>query len=171
MSSLIPIFLGGVNVGSGNKPPWTLPAKADYGAFDTARAKKYHGMEAIEVPDFFPPLTILTQRAMCYVKATYPAETFEAAWLALFEAMWIPPQKNVTLPGPLAEALLDSKLFTSSQVEEILKKAGDKEWKDGLTANTKTALDKGAFGAPWFWVKNSGGKEEPFFGSDRYDFL
>ena len=36
-----PIFLGGLNVGSGNKPPWTLPAKAEYGKFDGPRAYKY----------------------------------------------------------------------------------------------------------------------------------
>jgi glutathione S-transferase kappa 1 len=59
VSSFIPFFLGGVNVGSGNKPPWTLPAKATYGKLDSDRAKKYHKMEKIEVSDFFPPLTIL----------------------------------------------------------------------------------------------------------------
>lgn len=48
-------------------------------------------------------------------------------------------------------------------------KAGtEKEWKDKLTANTQKVLDQGAFGAPWMWVQNSNGKEEPFFGSDRY---
>ena len=51
---------------------------------------------------------------------------------------------------------------------EILKAAGEKEWKDKLLANTQKALDLGAFGAPWFWVRNGEGKEEPFFGSDRY---
>jgi glutathione S-transferase kappa 1 len=53
-------------------------------------------------------------------------------------------------------------------VAEILKAASEKEWKDKLLANTQKALDLGAFGAPWFWVRNGEGKEEPFFGSDRY---
>lgn len=85
--------------------------------------------------------------------------------------MWIPPQQNVTLPGPLTATLLSSKLFTSSQVEEILKKAQEKEWKEALTGNTQKVLDQGAFGAPWMWVSDGKGKEEPFFGSDRYVFL
>jgi 2-hydroxychromene-2-carboxylate isomerase len=38
----------------GNKPPWTLPAKAKYGEFDSDRAKKYHGLEEISTPPFFP---------------------------------------------------------------------------------------------------------------------
>jgi hypothetical protein len=54
-----PIFLGGVNVGSGNKPPWTLPAKADYSRFDSARARKHHGNLEIELPLDYPPLTLL----------------------------------------------------------------------------------------------------------------
>lgn len=33
-----PIFLGGINVGSGNKPPWTLPAKAKLGGLELPRA-------------------------------------------------------------------------------------------------------------------------------------
>lgn len=51
-----PIFLGGVNVGSGNKPPWTLPAKAKYSTFDSARAKRYFGAPEISTPSFFPIL-------------------------------------------------------------------------------------------------------------------
>lgn len=56
----------------------------------------------------------------------------------------------------------------------------DKRWKEVLTAKTQEALDRGAFGAPFFWVVRTDdtdvegqGKvvgEEPFFGSDRYVF-
>ncbi|KAK1756164.1 hypothetical protein QBC47DRAFT_401062 [Echria macrotheca] len=33
-----PVLLGGINVGSGNKPPWTNPVKAAYLVFDAQRA-------------------------------------------------------------------------------------------------------------------------------------
>jgi len=82
--------------------------------------------------------------------------------------MWTAPHSNITLPGPLSTALASSSLFTQEQIEEILTKAGEKEWKDALSANTKKVLDLGAFGAPWFWVRNGEGRSEPFFGSDRY---
>jgi glutathione S-transferase kappa 1 len=49
--------------------------------------------------------------------------------------------------------------------------ATEKEWKDKLTTNTKLVLDLGAFGAPWMMVRNDEGKEEPFFGSDRFHFM
>lgn len=51
----------------------------------------------------------------------------------------------------------------------------DKKWKEELTAKTQEALERGAFGAPFFWVVRDDGRgktvtEEPFFGSDRYVF-
>jgi 2-hydroxychromene-2-carboxylate isomerase len=54
-----PIFLGGINVGSGNKPPWTLPAKANYGAYDLKRAIKWFGTKKLQAAPFFPILSIL----------------------------------------------------------------------------------------------------------------
>jgi len=165
-----PIFLGGVNVGSGNKPPWTLPAKAKYGQFDLARTLKYHDLEKVSVPPFFPPLTLLPQRALCYIKATFPPIILEKTWGALFNSMWV-DHNNITLPDPFVETLKRTTLFTEKEIEDILNAAKEKEWKDKLLANTQKVLDLGAFGAPWMWVRNSEGKEEPFFGSDRFHFV
>lgn len=44
---------------SGNKPPWTLPAKAAYGKFDMQRACNYFGTAQNKTPDFFPILSIM----------------------------------------------------------------------------------------------------------------
>jgi len=168
--NFIPIFLGGINVGSGNKPPWSLPAKSAYGKFDVARSKRYHGLERISPPDFFPPLTLLPQRALCYIKASFPSDKFEKSWQALFHSMWI-DHVNITQLEPFAQSLKSTKIFTEAEVEAIVKAAGEKEWKDKLLANTAKALESGAFGAPWMWVRNAEGKEEPFFGSDRFHFM
>jgi len=80
--------------------------------------------------------------------------------------MWV-DHNNITLPEPFVETLKTTKLFTDKEVEYILNAAKEKEWKDKLLANTQKVLDLGAFGVPWMWVRNSEGKEEPFFGSDR----
>ncbi|OAX83219.1 hypothetical protein ACJ72_02419 [Emergomyces africanus] len=52
---IIPIFLGGVNAGSGNTPPWTNPVKAKYGQFDRKRASNYFKIKDMSPPPFFLP--------------------------------------------------------------------------------------------------------------------
>lgn len=78
--------------------------------------------------------------------------------------MWIQGE-DMSNSELLAKALSEN--FSETEVKEILEATGKPEWKDKLTENTKRALDYGAFGAPWFWVRNKEGQEEPFFGSDR----
>jgi hypothetical protein len=78
-------------------------------------------------------------------------------------------QKNIDVSKPenLAK-LLQSHGFSDEDIKKILTAASSPEYKQALADNTQKALDLGAYGAPWFWVRNSEGKEEPFFGSDRY---
>jgi 2-hydroxychromene-2-carboxylate isomerase len=102
------------------------------------------------------------------MKATFPQEVFEKAWQQLLKVMWTPPWSNITVAEVLHEELTKLKLFSAEEVDETVAAAESQEWKDKLLANTQKALDQGAFGAPWFWVRNAAGKEEPFFGSDRY---
>ncbi|KAJ5912037.1 uncharacterized protein N7473_001340 [Penicillium subrubescens] len=166
---LHPVFLGGINVGSGNKPPWTLPAKATYSKYDSERACKYFGVPQIRTPDFFPILSIMPQRCMIYIKRHYPQERYETTFLSLWEWMY---HKNIDISKPekLAE-LLKSHGYSDQEIKDILESAKSAEYKEALTANTQKALGQGAYGAPWFWVRNKEGKEEPFFGSDRFAFM
>jgi len=164
---IIPVFLGGINVGSGNKPPWTLPAKAAYSKYDSARAKAYFGVPNIQTPSFFPILSLLPQRALVYVKEAHP-ETFIPVFMDIFHAMW-ENGKDVSKPEVLAEVL--SSRFTDAQVKDVMEKANSAPYKQRLNDNTKEALDRGAFGCPWFSVRNSKGDEEPFFGSDRFHYM
>ncbi|KAJ6172068.1 HCCA isomerase/glutathione S-transferase kappa [Penicillium chermesinum] len=135
-----PIFLGGVNVGSGNKPPWTLPAKGAYSKFDSERACRYFGVPPIRPPDFFPILSILPQRCMIYIKRHYPRERYETTFLLLWE--WI-FHKNIDISKPenLAE-LLQSHGYSDDEVKSILGAASTSEFKQALTDNTQAALDK-----------------------------
>ncbi|USP82486.1 hypothetical protein yc1106_09760 [Curvularia clavata] len=151
----------------GNKPPWTLEAKAKYGNYETKRAKQYFGVPEIRVPSFFPILSLLPQRALCYVKEAHP-EHFVNIFLDIFTAMW-KHQKDVSKPEILAEVL--QQRLNGDQVQDVMAKAGSAPYKQRLNDNTKEALDRGAFGCPWFFVRNSQGKEEPFFGSDRFLYL
>lgn len=61
-NSMHPVLIGGINAGSGNKPPWTVPAKAALGKFDRARSEQYFGTKSMQPPDFFPIVTLLVSR-------------------------------------------------------------------------------------------------------------
>ncbi|KXT15783.1 hypothetical protein AC579_1521 [Pseudocercospora musae] len=146
-----PIFLGGLNVGSGNKPPWTLPAKAKYGSHDGPRATKYFKMPAVKPPPFFPIMSLLPMRCMLFTKDHYPYQQYEDCFGELWQMLWVEHQDD--------------------DAEKILKGGTDPKYKKMLTDETAMLVEKGAFGAPWHQVTNKHGVEEPFFGSDRYHFM
>jgi glutathione S-transferase kappa 1 len=105
---------------------------------------------------------------MCYVKATYPKEKYEQAFLELWVATWV-DHLNIGDPKDLASVL--GRHFPAEEVKAILQASADPKWKAQLSSNTEDALAKGAYGAPWMWVRNSKGEEEPFFGSDRFHYM
>lgn len=163
-----PVFLGGINVGSGNKPPWTLPAKANYGTYDLKRAIKHFAAPPLSTPPFFPILSVVPQRAMLVVKDRHPREAFEKCFLDTWIYSFV-THVNIQQPENLAKLLGEH--FEEAEVEEILRLMATQEYKDMLTGNTKTALARGAFGAPWFWMTNAQGMQEPLFGSDRWAYM
>lgn len=153
-----------LSVSQGNKPPWTLSVKAAYSTPDAARAKRYFGIPNMQTPSFFPILSLLPQRVLVRVKAAH-SDLYVQVFLDIFTAMWEEGQ-DVSKADVLSRVL--SNRFQDKQVQDILHKATTPECKQALNANTKEALERGAFGCPWFWVRNASGDEEPFFGSDRY---
>ncbi|KAI1393742.1 thioredoxin-like protein [Hypoxylon trugodes] len=189
-----PVLLGAINAGSGNKPPWTLKAKAQFGSFDSQRSLRAVGLSNVSPPgDLFEAgRTQLALRALHHVKQNFPTSTYLATWRAFLHAFWTlhrPPINPEALRAALEGAIpVDAysadgtpetgakKLFSAAEVEQILKAASSNEYKDVLRASTDEALKRGAFGSPWLWVTNEAtGKSEPFFGSDRwshvYEFL
>ncbi|KAI1376663.1 thioredoxin-like protein [Hypoxylon crocopeplum] len=192
---IFPVLLGAINAGSGNKPPWTLPAKAAYGAHDSRRSLHAVGLTNVSPPGDLMEAgrTQLALRALHYIKAHYPTATYLATWRYLLHAFWTLHQPPIT-PSSLRSALSGVTstfptsssgseeegegipLFAAPEVEQILRAAESPEYKDVLRGATETALKRGAFGAPWFWATNAAtGQSEPFFGSDRwshvYEFL
>lgn len=158
---------------SGNSPPWTLPARAKMGNFDSRRAQKYF-KQPVKLPKFFPINSLLNQRSLCYIREKYP-ERFEPTFGALYKAMWQAERAedalNVGKAEDLLKALVGSGLWSQKEAEEIIAAAQTAEVKAKLNENTNQAVKLGAYGAPWFWVTNVEGKSEPFFGSDRFHFM
>ena len=105
---------------------------------------------------------------MIAVKDRHDNETFERCFMSTWEYSFI---KHIDISKLENLAKMLGEHFDEKEVKEIMRLMSTKEYKDRLTANTETALKKGAFGAPWFWVNNGEGKEEPFFGSDRFAYM
>ncbi|KAK5681515.1 hypothetical protein LTS10_006047 [Elasticomyces elasticus] len=170
----VPVFLGGINVGTGNKPPGELPAKAKYSTFDSKRAQKYFGL-SFETPSFFPILSLRVnhyptrmfidlatvtdryvqpQRSLIYAKANYTRSLYETLWLSCFRAMWN-QHLDLSIPANMLTAIKNS-FPDPKDVEAVMKSSDIPEIKKQLTANTEHAFkDCGAFGAPWFWAAQS----------------
>ncbi|KAK7737751.1 hypothetical protein SLS53_006371 [Cytospora paraplurivora] len=171
--TLAPVTILTPRHGTGNKPPWTLKAKARYGAIEGRRATAHAGRPEIRFPKDLMPMahTVLPLRALHYIKANHPREKYHAALEHFFHKFWTPPNLNLSQEDVFAKVLADFDGFSPDECEKILAGARSQEMKDALTRSTRSALDKGAFGAPWLWVRNDKGEAEPFFGSDRFQFV
>lgn len=172
----IPVFLGGINHATGNKPPTTLPAKGKHSAYDMRRSIVQFGTVKLTAPPFFPMVSLLPQRCMCTVKQKYSRDVFER----VYERLWIWVfNKHVDLAKPenMNAVLLEGGDLNEDQVDEIIRLAGTKEVKAVLNENTRMAIEEyGAYGAPWLWVVRTdeqGNQElaEPVFGSDRFVYV
>lgn len=170
-----PVLIGGINALSGNKPPWLHAGKGKYLQLDSRRSSQRVGLDkACSPPDLMSVShTISPLRALHFIKAHYPLETFLSAIEFLFHQFWSPPHVNLTVDENLRKALLAATgkdgsgrtLFSEDHVQKILD--GRVLMKDVLKEQTARAVELGAFGAPWLWVTNAKGETQPFFGSDR----
>jgi glutathione S-transferase kappa 1 len=106
---------------------------------------------------------------LAYIKAYYDEPRFFSAVIACSKRLWEPPNLDIADPEKLRSAL--ATIFSNAELDDILAGATAAETKKMLTTNSENALEKGAYGAPWFWVTNSAGVSEPFFGSDRFHFM
>ncbi|KAK5627817.1 hypothetical protein RRF57_003532 [Xylaria bambusicola] len=195
-----PYILGAINVGSNNRPPWTVPAKAEYGKYTAARTAANVGLENLTVPEGLMELgkTVVPMRALTYIKTAFPPEVFKTTFAYFFHAFWTlskfpvtpPVLKEVLSEVPLrfhlncfdspsspSQSLLPNsypsseKLFIPEQVAQIIHGITTDAVKTELKARVDEALARGAFGAPWLWVTNDRGHSEPFWGSDVWNFV
>lgn len=152
-----PFLLGGVMQATGNQPPATLPARGRYMPKDIARWLRRYGLPFA----FNPSFPMKTLGAMRAALAAQDAGVFPAYHEALFRAAWVERQNlgdAAVLRDVIAKAGLDA--------AALLARAETDELKERLKANTTEAVERGAYGAPTFFVG-----DEMFFGNDRLDFV
>jgi 2-hydroxychromene-2-carboxylate isomerase len=154
----VPILLGGIFKATNNKSPAETLAgvknKREFHALETERFVKRFGVKPYIWNPHFPVNTLNLMRAAV---AAQMDGVFEKYVEAAFHHMWVEPKKmddpEVAAKAFAASGLDAAKLFARSQEPEVKAK---------LIENTQSAVERGAFGSPTFFV----GKEI-FFGKEQ----
>ena len=162
---LKPFFLGGVMKASGNSPPITVPLKGAHMMLDLARSAPYCGV-AIRQPSTFPANTISFQRVL--TSLTLDHQDIEAVARNGWKAYWH-DDRDITSADVMLSILKASNV---ADPEKRLASISDARVKDALAATTKDAVNRGAFGAPFFFVTpKDGSEQQAYFGSDRFHLI
>lgn len=154
----VPILLGGIFKSTNNKSPAETLAgvknKREFHALETERFLKRFGVKPYVMNPFFPVNTLNIMRAAV---AAQMEGVFEKYVEAAFHHMWVEPKK-MDDPEVAARALSSSGLDAA----RLFARAQDADVKGRLLENTQSAVERGAFGSPTFFV----GKEM-FFGKEQ----
>jgi 2-hydroxychromene-2-carboxylate isomerase len=154
-----PMLLGGVFHATGNQSPANIPAKGKYIFTDFARFAKRYGVPLVMNPNF-PINTLLLMRGAIGLQMRGDARFMDYCH-AMFKATWI-DSLNMTDPATVAEALRQADF----DAPELLALANELATKDALKAATQSAVERGIFGAPTFFVG-----DQMFWGQDRMEFV
>ena len=154
----VPILLGGIFKATNNKSPAESLAgiknKPEFQVVETERFVRRFAVQPYTPNPFFPVNTLNLMRAA--VAAQFEG-VFEKYVDAAFHHMWIEPKKmddpEVALKALAGSGLEAAKLFARAQEPDVKAK---------LIENTQSAVERGAFGSPTFFV----GKEM-FFGKEQ----
>lgn len=152
-----PVFLGAVMQATGNRPPAQLPAREPYLMKDLERWSKRYGIP-FKMNTHFPQNTL---GALRIALVAQERGDFGKVHQPLFDAMFV-HDREISEQSVLEEILAGAGL----PVDEYLQGITDPAIKERLKSNTDEALERGAFGAPTFFVG-----DEMFFGNDRFDFI
>src|ERR1700759_972584 len=154
----VPILLGGIFKATNNKSPAETLAgiknKREFQTLETERFVRRFKVQPYVWNPFFPVNTLNLMRAAI---AAQLEGVFEKYVEATFHHMWRQPKKMGD-PERAAKALNSSGLDGA----KLLTRAQEPEVKAKLLENTQSAVERGAFGAPTFFV----GKEM-FFGKEQ----
>jgi 2-hydroxychromene-2-carboxylate isomerase len=154
----VPILLGGVFKATNNKSPAETLAgvknKPEFNALETERFVKRFGVRPYAPNPFFPVNTLNLMRAAV---AAQLEGVFEKYVEAAFHHMWVEPKK-------MDDPEVAGKALTASGLDgaKLLARGQEPEVKARLIASTQSAVERGVFGSPTFFV----GKEM-FFGKEQ----
>lgn len=149
-----PFLLGAVFKATGNVSPLTNERKAVYLAKDLLDWTRHLGLPDFRMPEGFPINSLKANRLGLVAAeqgriAPFSHATFRAAFAE---------GRNMNDPQVLTELAR----ATGLAPEAALARTENQEIKDALRRNTEEAVERGAFGAPTFFLG-----DDMYFGNDR----
>jgi 2-hydroxychromene-2-carboxylate isomerase len=152
-----PFLIGGVMQAAGNRSPIECAPKGKWMIEDLARFAKRYGV-GFNMNPHFPINTLPLMRGAV---AAQDGGFLDAYSDTVYQAMWV-DGKNMGDPEVIGAVLTDAGLDAA----QIIAATQDQAVKDKLKANTQEAFERGAFGAPTYFIG-----DEMHFGQDRLDFV
>jgi 2-hydroxychromene-2-carboxylate isomerase len=157
-ATYVPVLLGGLMKATNNRPPWAVyadvPAKLAYDRLEFNRFIAKNGLNRFRMNPHFPSNSLKLMRACVAAARTgVMAEYVEAMMTAVWEE---------GLDMGDADAVRTRLDAAGLDGVSLLALADDPDVKAELVANTESAVARGAFGIPTFFVS-----EEMFFGKER----
>ncbi len=155
-----PFLLGGVFKATANVAPASVPAKGRWMFGDLHKWAEVYGVP-FTFPASFPPNSLRVQRIAAAVEMDGDQERLRNFAARLFEQFWGKGHDITTEDG--FRAALEG---TDFDADALWARADDQTVKDHLRATTDAAVERGAFGAPTFFVG-----DQMFWGNDRLDMI
>jgi 2-hydroxychromene-2-carboxylate isomerase len=154
----VPVLLGGIFKHANNQSPVftfaNVKNKLAYEKLETQRFIEHHRISKFRNNPTFPISGVQLMRVAI---AAQRLGVFEAYCEQIFSDMW-ERERKIDDPAVFQASLEEAKL----PARELIELGADAEVKAQLAKNTQDAFDRGAFGAPTFFVGR-----EMFFGKDR----
>ena len=154
----VPVLLGGIFKAIGNQSPMAayghVGAKIAYDRLERQRFMVTHGITKFTMNPHFPVNTLMIMRGAVAAERLGVAEAYNEA---MFASMWEQGLK-LDLPDVWHRAMIAAGLPADALAEG----AGEDAVKQQLVANTASAVERGAFGSPTFFLG-----DEMWFGKER----
>ena len=157
-----PVDFGTIFPASGGLPlPRRAPQRQAYRLMELARWRRHLGIPIHIQPKFFPAAELPAAACVIAVRETIGDAPAIALAHRVLKALW-QEEKDTGEAATLAALIADVGL----DADAVMKLGADPHWADRRAADTRSALDRGVFGAPSYVIG-----EEIFWGQDRLDFV
>jgi 2-hydroxychromene-2-carboxylate isomerase len=150
-----PTLLGAAFKVSGQRALVDIPIKGDYSRRDLARSARFYDIP-FQLPEPFPVSTVTAARCCLVLQREHPPLAVPFIHL-MFRAFFVQGW-NISEAEVVRSVLAESGAHPTA----VLDAAGRPENKEALKAAVDASIDRGVFGAPFFFVD-----AEPFWGNDR----